>query len=290
MDQLAIAIKLLLGDSEQRFTYERQLRMFQFQNWLLDTGNLDQSFGRSALIFGASALSSEISRMRSRNKGLRTKDCFLLAIAKNNMEMIINGCFSRPSNLFALLSAGTFPLSKKGHDDAFATIKKLNTVLEVRLRLHAAGQPSSLAKTWEMLPKLAKGIGGETALKPLRIKRRQRQPFLYAAKRVAPEFLTMNFEKAVGPYKVISPEGLLSQIAAKVENRDSFRRLCGAAKAIAEVIEDDVKWSEEIVSALTNVEAELPAMEAIPVELLPKKVPRRHAEETKKQARQRVGI
>ena len=100
----------------------------------------------------------------------------------------------------------------------------------------------------------------------------------------------MNFEKAVGPYKVISPEGLLSQIAAKVENRDSFRRLCGAAKAIAEVIEDDVKWSEEIVSALTNVEAELPAMEAIPVELLPKKVPRRHAEETKKQARQRVGI
>ena len=48
-------------------------------------------------------------------------------------------------------------------------------------------------------------------------------------------------------------------------------------------------WSAEVVSALDRVEAELPAMEAIPVELLPKKVPRRHAEETKKQARKRVG-
>jgi hypothetical protein len=238
MDQLAIAIKLLLGDSEQRFAYERQLRMFQLQCWLLDTGNQDQSFSRSALIFGASALSSEISRMRSQNKGLRTRDCFLLAIAKNNMEVIINGCFSRPSNLYALLNASTFPLSKKGHDDAFATIKKLNMVLEVRLRLRAAGQPSSLAKTWEMLPKLAKGTGAETALKPLRMERRQRQPFLYAAKRVAPEFLSMNFEKAVG-YKFITPEELLSQIAAKAKNREAFRKLCVAAKAIAQVIGDD---------------------------------------------------
>ena len=105
--------------------------------------------------------------MRSQNTRLRTRDCFLLAIAKDNMEVIINGCF-HGRELYALLNASTFPLSKKGHDDAFATIKKLNMVLEVRLQLRAAGQPSSLAKTWEMLPKLAKGIGGETALKPLR--------------------------------------------------------------------------------------------------------------------------
>ena len=123
------------------------------------------------------------------------------------------------------------------------------------------------------------------------MKRRQRQPFLYAAKRVAPEFLAMNFEKAVGPSKVITPEGLLSQMAEKVKNRDSFRRLCSAAKAIAKVIEGDVKWSEEMLGALANVEAELPAMEPIPAELLPQKPPRpprRSAEQTTKAVRQQA--
>ena len=86
MDQLAIAIKLLLGDSEERFTYERRLRMFQFQCWLLDTANQDSSFGRSAARFGAAALSSEIS---GRSKGGLTKrDAFLLTIASKNIELV----------------------------------------------------------------------------------------------------------------------------------------------------------------------------------------------------------
>jgi hypothetical protein len=133
---------------------------------------------------------------------------------------------------------------------------------------------------------VGEGIGAETSLKPLGVERRQRQPFLYAAKRVAPEFLTMNFE---GPNTFISAEGLLSQIAAKVENRDHFRRLCGTAKAIAQVIGDDAKWSDELVAALANVEGELSPMEPIPAELLPQKVPRRFAAETKKGSRYRVG-
>ncbi len=265
-DKLAIAIALLLDDSKEKFTYERQLRMFQFQCWLLDTYKQDVSFGMSAIRFGGAVLSSATSRMRSTR--LRTRDCLLLAIARE---------FDR------------FPLLKKGHDDARTIIEKLNTVLEVRLRLHAAGQSASLANTWKMLPKLTKGIGAETTLKPLRMARRQRQPFLYAAQRVAPEFLTMNFEKAVGPYKFITAEGLLSQMAAKVKNRDAFRSLCGAAMAIAEVIEDDVQWSEETLSALSNVKAKLPKMDPIPTGLLPAKIPRRAAAETRKAVRHRVG-
>jgi len=204
------------------------------------------------------------------------------------MEEVINHCFAAPSNIYELLRVGVFPLSKKSHDEAVATIKKLNTVLGVRLQLHAAGQLPSLNNAWRILPTLAPGIGKETTLKPLRAARRQRQPFLYAAERVAPEFLTMNFD---GPSTFITPEGLLSQIAAKEENREAFRKLCGAAKAIAKVkvIEDDVKWSVEVVSALDKVEAQLPAMEPIPTDLLPEKVPRRPAAETKKAVRQRVG-
>jgi hypothetical protein len=287
MDQLAIAIKLLLGDSEERFIYERQLRMFQFQCWLLGTSNQDLSFKRSAAIFGAAALSREISGRSKR--GLGKRDCFLLTIASKNMEQIINRCFATPSNIYELLKAGVFPLSKKSHDEAVGTIEELNTVLEVRLQLHAAGHLPSLNNAWRILPTLAPHVGKETALKLPRAARRQRQPFLYAAERVAREFFKMNFD---GSSTFITPEGLLSQMAEKVNNRDSFRRLCGAAKAIANVIEDDVKWSEEIVSALANVEGELPAMEPIPAELLPQKPPRpprRPAEETKKAARQRVG-
>ena len=242
-DKLAIAIALLLGDSKEKFTYERQLRMFQFQCWLLDTHKQDVSFGTSAIRFGGAVLSSATSRMRSTR--LRTRDCLLLAIARRTWRRLSIAVSRRWTYTPLRLSVSSF---KKGHDDARTIIEKLNTVLEVRLQLHAAGQSASLANTWKMLPKLTKGIGAETTLKPLRMARRQRQPFLYAAQRVAPEFLTMNFEKAVGPYKFITAEGLLSQMAAKVKNRDAFRSLCGAAKAIAEVIEDDVQWSEETVA------------------------------------------
>ena len=74
-------------------------------------------------------------------------------------------------------------------------IEELNIVLEVRLRLHAAGRLSEPEQRVENASEVGEGIGAETTLKPLRTARRQRQPFLYAAQRVAPEFLTMNFEK-----------------------------------------------------------------------------------------------
>jgi hypothetical protein len=97
----------------------------------------------------------------------------------------------------------------------------------------------------------------------------------------------MNFESTGGKNRLITPDGLMSQISEKAENRDVFRKLCGAAKAIAPVI--DVEWSEEVEAALASVEPELPALEPIPPELLPKKIPRRSATETKKAVRQRVG-
>ena len=111
MDQLAIAIKLLLDNSEERFIYERQLRMFQFQCWLLDTWEQERSFRRSAVIFGAAALSREISR-RSK-KGLTTRDCFLLVVARKNMEEIINHCFATRNNIYALLSVVGFLFQRR---------------------------------------------------------------------------------------------------------------------------------------------------------------------------------
>jgi hypothetical protein len=282
MDRLAIAIKLLLSDSEENFAFQRQLCMFQFQNWLLGTTNQDPSFRRSAMVFGAAALSREISIGLEKKLGKR--DSFLLAVASKNMEHVIDRCIvSGRNNIYELLSLGTFPLTKNSHDLAVTAIEKLNTVIEVRLRLHASDVASSLAKTCEMLPRLFKDIGAETTLKPIYMARKQRQPFLYAAKRIAPEFLTMNFE---GSGAFIDPESLLSQMGAKAENREAFRKLCGAAKAVAKVIE--VEWSKEMEKALADLEGELPLMEPIPAELLPAKVPRRAATETKRADRPQV--
>jgi hypothetical protein len=285
MDRLAIAIKLLLSrqratsdDSEENFAFQRQLCMFQFQYWLLGAANQDLAFGKSAAMFGAAALSCEISKRK-----LGRRDSFLLAVASKNMEQVINRCFGARDNIYELLKVGPSPLSKKGYDFAAAEIRALNAVLEVRLRLHAAGHSSSLNNTWRMIPVLAPGIGRATALKPLLQRRKQRQPFLYAARQIAPEFLTMNFE---GSGAFIAPESLLSQMGAKAKNQEAFRKLCAAAKAVAKVIE--VKWSKEMEGALADLEGELPDMEPIPAELLPAKVPRRAATETKKADRLQV--
>ena len=113
MDQLAIAIKLLLDDSEERFTYERQLRMFQFQCWLLDTWKQERSFRRSAIRFGGAALSREISR--SLENGVDAREiAFLLVVVSKNMEEIINHCFATRNNIYALLSVDRFSSLKEG--------------------------------------------------------------------------------------------------------------------------------------------------------------------------------
>jgi hypothetical protein len=157
-DELARAITLLLSDSKGDFAYERALRVFQFQCWLLGTYKQTASFGHSAIIFGAAALSRRISRIRSTTR-LRLKDCFVLAITRHDVEDIIDNCFATPSNIYSLLKADPFALLKRDHDEAVAIVERLNSVVEIRLRLRASGQPSSLESAWKMLPKLAPNIG-----------------------------------------------------------------------------------------------------------------------------------
>ena len=85
----------------------------------------------------------------------------------------------------------------------------------------------------------------------------KQQPFLFAAKCVAPEFLGMDFASGGGKVTSITRDGLLSQVTKKAEDRDAFRRLCSAAKAAAPVI--DVEWSAEVANAL-----ELPSRPCCP--------------------------
>jgi hypothetical protein len=287
-DELAHAITLLLGDAEEGFPHERELRVFQFQSWLLDSQTQDVSFRRSARIFATAVLSTTISRTRAKNNRISMRECFLLAVASKSMDGLLNFCFGRRHSLFSLLAIDNFPLLRSEYDPAVEEIADLNDLVEVRVRLHRAGQPASLNAGQRLLPKLKPESRRRTGLSKGHRKRSMREPFLFAAKCVAPQFLAMDFESTGGKDILITPGGLLSQVTEKAENRDAFRGLCSAAKAITTVIKVD--WPAEVANALDAVEAKLPALEPIPADLLPKKMPRRPARETKKAVRQRVRI
>jgi hypothetical protein len=287
-DELANAITFLLGDSEERFPHERELRVFQFQCWLLDSQAQNVSFQRSARIFATAVLSRTISRTQAKNPRISMREGFLLATASKNMDGLLNFSFGRRHSLYSLLTLGSFPLHRSKHDPAVEEIAELNDLVEVRIRLHLADEPPSLNAAERLLPKLKPESRRRTGLSEVHRKRAMREPFLYAAKCVAPQFLAMDFESAGDKGGLITPDGLLSQAIEKAEDRDAFRGLCSAAKAIATVIKVD--WPAEVANAFDALEAKLPALEPIPADLLPKKMPRRPARETKKAVRQRVGI
>jgi hypothetical protein len=287
-DELANAITLLLGDSEEGFPHERELRMFQFQCWLLDSQTQDASFRRSARIFATAVLSTAISRTRAKNNRMRMRESFLLAVASKSMDGLINFCFGRRHSLYSLLAIDNFPLLRSEHDHALEEIADLNDLVEARVRLHLSSEPPSLNAGERLLPKLKPGSRRRTGLSQVHRKRVKREPFLFAAKCVASEFLAMDFESTDGRDRLITPDGLLSQVAEKVEHREAFRSLCSAAKAIAPVI--NVEWPAEVRNALAAIECKMPALEPIPAELLSETIPRRPAQETKKAVRQRVGF
>jgi hypothetical protein len=285
-DELASAITLLLGAADEKFVHERELRMFQFQCWLLDNGSQNTSFRDSALKFGTALLGTTISRIRT-EKRMGARNSFLLASASRNLEGIVNFCFARRDNLYPLLEIDNFPLRQPAHDTAVEEIADLNNLVETRVRLHLASERASLNAAKRLLPTMNPQSRRRTGISEVEKKRRKRESFLLAAKCVAPVFLAMDFESTGGKNRLITPEGLLSQTAKKANDQEAFTRLCSAAKAIAPII--DFEWSAEVAKALDSVEAVLPELAPIPTELLPKKPPRRAAAETKKANRKQVG-
>jgi hypothetical protein len=240
------------------------------------------SFRESTLRFGTVTLGAKITQLRRR---LSTQDCLLLASATPTVAEIVDHCFSVPSNMYTLLRIEYFPLWRKERDEALREIEDLQCLIETRLRLHASKVKPSLNNGLKTVPKLFPRIPARTSLSEIHRRRKQQQPFLYAAKCLAPQFLGMTFDDAKPNF--MQPEIVYSQIRDKAQDRAAFGRLCSAAKAIAPLIESG--WSSEVVAALEPVAAELPSVEPIPTEDLPTKEPRHSATETKKAARGQVG-
>jgi hypothetical protein len=278
--ELGRAVRLLLGERDERFEAERDLRMFQFQTWLLGTGS---QFRRAGLIFASALISDHVLR-RERKHGLPASACFLHAFASEQLEGVIDRCFDQ-STLHDLVRSIPFPLMKGPHDGALQDIAHLNALTEIRVRLHHSGEPPTLNRAKELFPGLVPNGPARTKLGEIHGKRSSREPFLYAASRVAPQFLTMDFPADAKKTTIISADGLLSQVRAKVGQLEAFRDLCGVAKAVATIIQSPL--SAELSGGWADIEPRVPTVEPIPNDLLDKR-PRRSAEETKAGRRQRV--
>ena len=282
--ELGRAVSLLLGERRERFAGERDLRMFQFQAWLLGKTSQVISFQWAGLIFASALISSHALRQRDRRRGLSASACFLHAFASEDLQDIIDRCFSR-FTLHDLLRSGSFLPRKKLHDETRQEIAHLNALTEIRVRLHRSGESSSLNRAFELSKLLMPNGPSRTKLKEFHGARSSREPFLYAAREEAPQFLTMDFPQDAKDATIISVDDLLSQVHAKAESSEAFRKLCGVAKAVAEIIESPL--SKELSDEWVNIEPHFPPVEPIPDNLIDRR-PRRSAEETKAGRRQRV--
>jgi hypothetical protein len=174
-----------------------------------------------------------------------------------------------------------FPLRKLDHDKAIKEIHEINALNDVRMRLTIAdGQAQSIENAIAILGRMESHLPGSRMLRYRHTHRRLREPFLYAAKECAPEFLSMDF----GAKSFIGYRELISQIAKKADNRDQFRKLCEAAKAAAPTLK--TVFSSELVNAFQSIESVSLPLQPIPDVYLEPKAPRRPAKETKIATRQ----
>jgi len=282
--ELGRAVSLLLGEKSEQFAAERDLRRFQFQAWLFGKTSQVISFRWAGLIFASALISSHVLLQRDRRRGSSASACFLHAFASEDLEDIIDRCFSR-FTLHDLLRSGSFPLRKKLHDETLQEIAHLNALTDIRVRLHHSGESPSLNRAVELSKTLIPNGPSRTKLKDFHGARSSREPFLYAARQEAPQFLTMDFPQDAKDATIISVDDLLSQVHAKAESFEAFRKLCSVAKAVAEIIESPL--SKELSDDWVKIEPHFPPVEPIPDDLIDRR-PRRSAEETKAGRRQRV--
>jgi hypothetical protein len=297
INEFAGSIKLLMGDRSEAFDGECALRMFQFQTWLLSTGpklkddvseiQYDKSFLRGARIFTTAFTGDVASKLRSRAQSLSASDQFLLAFASQPLRELVDRYFKRPASFQSLLRIDNFPLRKSDYSSAFEKIERLNVLVSIRMRLAHGNHSSSLNSGLTVYEKLETSRLARTTISPIHRERRQRQPFLFAASVVAPQYLTIDFGESRTTNPFLSADLLISQMYKKSREITAFRALCGAAKAVALEIEPSILPDLKDVWSALEPDLESLKLTPIPAEYIERPAPRRAAPETKK-ARRRL--
>jgi hypothetical protein len=233
-------------------SHVRMLRTFQFQSWLLGTETPEVCFQRAGAIFGVALLTKLMH--------LKKKPMFSMGLSavlddkgtRNTLDRCFDSVdeFEDDAKLFDVVEMGAFPLEKRSYDKATSEITKLNLVVGSQLNLKKAGRNRGLFFAVEAIAKEQRP--GLTAIKSIHGERHQREPFLYAASKVAHQFLILEFPTA-GDSAILKFDALLDQIERRSQDADGYQRLFACAKAVSAFLEYPI--ADELESSWRHIQA-----------------------------------
>jgi hypothetical protein len=282
---LADAVQLLLQERSLKFALERQLRLFQFQSWLLGTGSQNTCFYRARLIYAVALTSDRLLPRSSKEKYLDPSERLIAAFKSDGaFRELFDRCFKEPATFYSALEKEPFPTLQGSYASALDEIRSINSLTGVWLGLKVQNARITLTQAIEANEKM----GGlkSTTMKKVRKRRGERQAFLFAALKSAPAFLELQFTEDGNKVSRLSHNQLLSQITVLSKQSDTFKQLCASAKAIASMI--DPELFTELEGSWGCVPPALPDLDSIDIDLAEKRV-RRSATETNAGHRRQVG-
>jgi hypothetical protein len=186
-DHLGEAIKLLIGEREERFSLEKPLRLFQFRTWLVDSRKEATSFRDGRFVF--TLLQSWTLDRPRRPTRLAPSELLARSIRSDQLRPLFDAVLKR-SSLLGLARNSWAPIHERDIKDDRAKIEHLNELTRCRLRLHYTVdiEPSRnngllllRAPTSAMPGPRINKKPGATKLKKLRQIRRLRELFLFSA-------------------------------------------------------------------------------------------------------------
>jgi hypothetical protein len=132
-DPLGDAIKLLIGEREERYSLEKPLRLFQFRTWLVGSRKEPTSFRDGRFIF---TLLQSWGLERSRRPArLAPSELLARSIRSEQLRPLFDAVLKQ-SSLLVLARNSWAPLRERDITDDRAEINHLNELTSCRLRLH----------------------------------------------------------------------------------------------------------------------------------------------------------
>jgi hypothetical protein len=289
-DPLGDAIKLLIGEREERFSLEKPLRLFQFRTWLVDYRKEATSFRDGGFIFTL-LQSWKLERPRRQTR-LAPSELLARSIRSEQLRPLFDATLKQYS-LLGLARNTWAPLRERDIKDDRAEIDHLNELTRCRLRLHYTVDIEPSRNNGLFLlsaltpatpgPRINKKPGA-TKLKKIRKIRRLRESFLFSELKYEKLVWYPQTTKLVDTYNI-----LLEFMNNEARDVQYLRQYFSYAKALISILDHDT--AKRLSFFWPKLEAaEIPLFDPVTLEELDiaglKPRVRRSAEVTRKAGRQ----
>lgn len=233
-DDFSPVFDLLLGARDEAFAGEKKYRLFQMLWWVRDVNVLTMSLRNAAITYAV----AEIGREWKASTAVEPSDAFLEATNKPDVLAIIS---ELPRDGFGIAHAYALrsnPFNVRDHKAFERDQSKMSRFTEARLQLIATAgcrynQDNAIA-----VCKLSGKGPGETKIKRLIYYRRDREPFLYAARRLGVDkwAFNRNLLEGEGNKATISPRLMAEVLEEHCTDLSWFAEWASMSKTIEERI------------------------------------------------------